>query len=85
LAGVDSRVPVRWRSCIRKGGSLDLIDRRERKILSLSSTDESSKGLTGGIGRCDVRGMCRRLKQANTKDLDMPCTDISLGTILCLW
>jgi hypothetical protein len=62
-------------SCIRKGGSLDLFNRRERKTLPLAGTDESSEGLTGGVGRCDVGRIRYGLKQANAKNLDLPCTD----------
>jgi len=62
------------RLCIRKGGSLDLINSRDRKTFPLASTDESSEGLTSGVGRCDVGRIRYGLKQANAKNLNLSCT-----------
>jgi hypothetical protein len=56
--------------CIRKGASFDLINGWDRKALSLASPDKSSEGLTGGVGRCDVRGIRYRLKQTNAENFD---------------
>jgi hypothetical protein len=61
--------------CIRKDSSPDLINRRDRKTFPLSSPDEPSEGLTGGVGRCNVRRIRYPLKQAKAKNFDLSRTD----------
>ena len=59
------------RICAQSIKRLELLNRRDRKTLPLSVTDESSEGLASDVGRCDVGWTRDNLKPADAKDLDL--------------